>query len=264
MVKAIAFRHPTWLEPKQKKMPCASCPLDAAAAAQDALSVQAAAAAIETPVACTCFTKAALKRERLLANPTRNPGLKPRRVSNFRRPDPCTETLDPLSQALAEQLGLNGAVDDGCGKRVCKVPSLFTANNGREAAALCFELGFTDQLADAQTQGRGAGGICTQGLGGGGAEKRYAQLCTASRNLLQRPYAWCRQPSVFTCSDGRCQASLCLELGITDALPDQQQRNYNAGCASTAGLGGGRGPGDKTYGDLCVRVTRFGNTSAGL
>jgi hypothetical protein len=137
------------------------------------------------------------------------------------------------------------------------VPSIFRALTDRQAAADCFANGFMDQLSDAQSANSTNRGRCTPGLGGGGAEKRFGQLCTPSRNILQRPFSFCRKPSLFTATNDREQAALCVELGFTDALPTQQQRDYNSKC--TQGLGGGRGPGNKTINDVCVRVTRFGN-----
>jgi len=246
--------------------PCCQCNSGAAAAAlaSQQAQVDAATAALPAPAPNgTCSEFRANRRAFLEANPSRNPGLRPRRGTNYRKPDPCEETLDDETQRLLDQLNTaQGESVDGCGERVCRVPSIFRALTDREAVEDCFANGFIDQLPNETTQSRGVGGICTAGLGGGGAEKRYAQLCTRSRNLLQRPYSFCRKPSLFTATNDREQAALCVELGFTDALPNQQQREYSARC--TQGLGGGRGPGDKTFSDLCVRVTRFGPSSAGL
>ena len=243
---------------------CCQCPSQLAAAAAEQLqqstalsAEEEAAAAIQGPIAA-CFNQRERIRAQLLASGTRNPGLRPRRRTAFRKLDPCNPVVDPVTQALLDQF--NG-VTDGC-QRVCKVPSVFRGVNARQAVENCYEMGFMNALPDEQSQSPTVGGIRTMGLGGGGDEKRFGQLCTMSRNLLQRPLTFCRQPSMFTCTTDRCQAALCLEMGITNVLPDQQHRDYAAGC--TLGLGGGRGPGDKTFGDLRVRVTSFGNTDAGL
>lgn len=237
-------------------MPCSSCgvavaALQSNAVANDALN-DAQPAPPSSATSCAQFTQ--LKRANLLANPSRRPGLRPRRGNRFRKLSPCNEQVDPLTARLAESL-LSGT---DC-KRVCRTPSLFTANTAREAEEECYSLGFKDALADANSNSRGRGGICTQGLGGGGDQQRFGQLCTLSRNLLQRPYRWCRQPSIFTCDSDACNASLCVEIGASNVLPTQNQRSYSGRC--TAGLGAGRGPGDKTYQDICVRVTRFGNSA---
>lgn len=209
----------------------------------------------------TCAERSSLKRAHLLAKPSRRPGLRPRRGIRFRKPDPCNEQVDPVTARLTEEF-LGTTTDPNtpqCNSRVCKVPSLFTATTARGAEEECYALGFKDALADANSRDRGRGGIGTKGLGGAGTEQRFGQLCTPSRNLLQRPYTFCRQSSLFTCNSDSCQAALCVELGANDALPTQSQRTLNGRC--TAGLGAGRGPRDKTFPNLCVRVTRFGNSA---
>jgi hypothetical protein len=207
-------------------------------------------AATVTGTRCEDF--AAQKRANLEQNPTPNPGLRPRRVSSFRKLDPCNEVEDVLTRDLRNRI--NG-VRNGFGR----VPSLFTANNDREAAALNFTLGWIDQLGDTSQIGKGPS---TLGIGGSAATKFVGQLATKSLNFNQRPYRWCRQPSVFTCDNAACQSALSVELGFTNSLNDQENRDLNSGF--TKGLGGGRGPGDKTFEQQNIRVTRFGNTSAGL
>jgi len=247
-------------------MPCCQCNSGAAAAALAAQQAQVDAATAALPALAPTDLCTALrenKRAALEANPSRYPGLRPRRRTFYRKPDPCEETLEPQLQDLLDQFNTpQGDSIDGCGERVCRKPSIFRALDNRQAVEDCFANGFIDQLPDAQTQSAALGGITTLGLGGVGAEKRFAQLCTPSRNILQRPFTFCRQPSVFTANTDSEAAALCLELGFTDTLPDQQQRNYNSRC--TQGLGGGRGPGNKTFNNLCVRVTRFGPSNAGL
>lgn len=248
-------------------MSCSCNVVDSAAAApEEILDVADAALSSRQPPpplssARTCEEFSELNRARLLFRGTPRPALRPRdRRFTYRKPDPCNEVVDPQTEALLAQLNQNNDPVDGfrpC-KRVCRTPSIFRANNEREAIEQCFEAGFFDQLPDAGV-GFGGRGRCGASFAGAGNEKRFAQLTAKSRNLLQRPFSFCRKSSVFTCDNDRCQASLCVEIGATDTLPDQQQRNYNAGC--TAGLGGGRGPGDKTFGDLCVRVTRYGNSA---
>lgn len=242
-------------------MPCVSCGVASAAPQPSAVSdAQSAGQLAPLSSATSCAERASLKKQRLAANPSRRPGLRRRRGIRFRKPDPCNPEVDPVTARLTQEfLGTTNPDTPQCNSRVCKVPSLFTAVTARGAEEECYALGFKDALADENSRSRGRGGICTQGLGGGGTEQRFGQLCTPSRNLLQRPYTFCRQSSLFTCTTDRCQASLCVELGATDVLPTQGQRNYNAGC--TAGLGGGRGPGNKTFQDICVRVTRFGNNA---
>lgn len=210
------------------------------------------------PTGTRCDQFAAQKRAFLQANPTRNPGLRPRRVSSFVKPDPCNPVQDALSLNIQERLdGIGGlGSEQNC---ICRVPSLFVANNAREAEALSFTYGWVNQLADPEyAQG---GGPRTLGLGGS-ASKTFGQLSTKAINFLQRPQTFCRQPSVFTCDDGRCQSALDYQLGFTTGPNDQENRNLNSGF--TKGLGGGRGPGNKTYEQQAVRVTRFGNANAGF
>lgn len=225
--------------------------------ADAALSANQPPAPLSSARTCEEFTE--LNRQRLLFRGTRKPGLRPRRRRiTYRKPDPCNEVLDPQTEALLAQLNQTQEPGVRPCKRVCRTPSIFRATNDREALEQCYEAGFIDQLNDA-TNGFGGRSRCGGSFAGAGNEKRFGQLSTKSRNLLQRPFSFCRKSSVFTCNDDRCQASLCVELGATDVLPDQQQRNYNAKC--TKGLGGGGEPQSKTFGDLCVRVTRYGNSA---
>lgn len=137
-----------------------------------------------------------------------------------------------------------------------RTASQFTANSGREAAAQCFELGFSNVLPG-EIQAN-ANAPCTKGLGGDGG-KKYFQLSASLVNLnasMRPPDAVYRTPSVFDCNSAECQATLCYEQGWAAALPSVQQSQKYQNC--TLGLNGV----SKTYGNLCPRVRRFGSSSA--
>lgn len=230
------------------QMSCASCGVvPAVAVASDANAVP----PLSSATSCAQLTQ--LKRAKLLAEPSRFPGLRPRRSSGYRKPDPCNVTVDPVTQSLLNAFtGQSQITEDANGNRqtnVRRTPSLFTANDPRAAEEQKYALGFIDTTASPADLSR-----TTMGLGG--TQKTFGQLCTRSVNLLQPAQRFCRQPSIFTCETASCNAALGVQIGAYDTLPTQSYRDLNAGC--TAGLGGGRGPGEKTFEQLCVPVTRFG------
>lgn len=228
---------------------CCQCPRDALQdALEDALSTE----VLPEVIPNTCEARRRLRRAAIEAAPRDAPALRPRLRNPRRNIDPCNPPVDPLLAALAVQ---QSNLPNPCGKRVCKVPSVFTANTDRGAVELCYNLGFVDALPIEVSQTTGRNGSCTKGLNGTGVEKRYGQLVTKSLNVLQRPRLPCRQPSIFRCNTDRCQATMCVEYGFTDSLPTYEARRFEARC--TRGLGGGVE--NKLYDNLCVPVSRFGN-----
>lgn len=213
--------------------------------------------------ATSCNDFARIKRERLLYFGSPAPNLRPRgyRVPR-RRLDPCHEPGPQLNQALSDMLGVTNPDDfDEQGRRrcrrVCKVPSLFTAQTAREALVQFYELGFTDKLSDA-TVGNGGRSRIGGDNNSSSGEVRQGQVSSTATNLLQPRYRYCRSPSVFTCpgDNGACSAALYVQLGFQDVLATQEQRQLNSGRAN--GLGGGYGAGQNVYDNQCVRVVRFG------
>lgn len=231
---------------------CCQCPRDALAEAlEDALPIT---APIPEEIPNTCEARRALRRAAIERDPRDAPALRPRIRNPRRNRDPCNPTMDPLTAQLSV---LQSPLPNPCGRRVCKVPSVFTANSGRESIELCYNLGFIDALPSEVSQTTGRNGSSTKGLNGTGVEKRYGQLVTKSLNILQRPKLPCRQPSIFRCATDRCQATFCVEHGFNDSLPTYESRRMDA--QRTRGLGGDVE--GKVYDNLCVRVTRFGNSA---
>ena len=136
---------------------------------------------------------------------------------------------------------------------VTRTPSLFTATRPREQAALCFSLGFTNELP---TPGRGSRWTkqCTKGLGG--TQSTIGDLAVSVRNdnaSVLRPRNPNQTPSRFRCNSVACAATLCFEEGFSDSLPDSVQLQRNSRC--TRGLGG---IGGRHFGNLAPKSRFWG------
>lgn len=211
----------------------------------------------------TCEERRARRRALIRNAPFDKPALRFRRRNLFRiTQDPCNPVQPPEITRLQQLLEPEQTNPDNCvGKRVCRIPSVFTAVTERRAVAECYENGFIDRLPDDISRpDRVANYTGTAGLNGQGVEKKFAQLCTISRNILQRPKTFCRQASIFNCQDPECTAAFCVEYGFNDSLPTYESRRFHG--QTTLGLGGGVD--GKVSQNLCVKASRFGSGTASL
>lgn len=136
---------------------------------------------------------------------------------------------------------------------VTRNPSLFTANRPREQAALCFSLGFTNELP---TPGKGSkwSKQCTKGLGGTQSTVGDFAVCVRNDNAsILKPRNPNKTPSRFRCNSVRCAAELCFQEGFSDTLPDTLQLRRNSRC--TRGLGG---TGGRHFGNLAPKSRFWG------
>lgn len=164
----------------------------------------------------------------------------------------CLPLVDANILALQEQAALP-CCRRRC-QRVCRTPSMFRALTAQGAVEQSFNAGMIDELPTLDSfAGRGSRG--TAALPGAGIGLRFGNLSVRAQNILQQPRTFCRAPSVFGCVSQQCASAACVQLGVTNQLPEIGISSVDA--RANASLGG---PLLSTVGNsICVPATTFGN-----
>jgi hypothetical protein len=164
----------------------------------------------------------------------------------------CLPIVDANILALQEQAAMP-CCRARC-ERVCRAPSMFRALTPQGAVEQSFNAGMISELPSPDSfAARGSRGSAS--LPGAGVGLRFGNLSVQAQNILQQPRTFCRAPSVFGCLSQTCASAACLQMGVTNNLPEIGISRIDA--RANASLGG---PLLSTVGNsICVPATRFGN-----